>query len=73
MALSISLISEMGIRIKFHSVLLCMMKTDMKCIKPCKAKGPRLAMPERTDEHILVLIRFIVCEVVPQKKSGNKS
>lgn len=73
MIFNISVIYEMGIGIKFNLASLCMMKTDVKNIKSCKAKGPRLRTPEKMDESISVLIRFIVCEVVPQRKSGSTS
>lgn len=73
MTFNISIIYEKGIGIKFNSVSLCTMNTDVKNIKPCKAKGPRLRTPEKIDEGISVLIRFIVCEVVPQRKSGSTS
>lgn len=50
-----------------------MMKIDGKCIKPCQAQGLKLIIPERTDESISDLIKFIACEVVTLKKSGSKS
>lgn len=49
------------------------MKKNVKYIKPHEAKGPRLIIPERTDEGVSVLIRFTACEVVPQRKEGSKS
>lgn len=44
-------------------------QTDMKCIKPYEAKGPRLITPEGIDEGILGWIRLIACEGCTTGKS----
>lgn len=53
MTFNISIIYEKGVGTKFNSVSLCTMKTDVKNIKPLKAKGPRLRTPEKLDEGFL--------------------
>lgn len=60
-----------GNRKKLQLGVITMMKIDVKCIKPCEAKGPKLITPGRNGEGISVLIRCTSCEVVPQNKSGS--